>query len=444
MTSDIQRFLSAALRAADPRAAMRRAMRLEGNCLYLLGRQDGETVEFASPLEPVRRLIVLGAGKAAAEMSAAVEAVLGDRITKGLIVTPQRHKSTKRIKCLSAGHPIPTAAGERAALEILRTVQDLRRDDLVLFLLSGGASALLPLPVEGLTLRDKHRVTAALLRSGADIREINSVRKHLSRIKGGRLAELCHPARLVTLILSDVLGNPLDAIGSGPTAPDPTTYEDAVEVMRKYRLWATAPPAIRRHLTAGAKGARPENPKPDNPIFDHVQNIVIGDIESAVSAVSEQARELGYNTLVLTSNLRGEARQAGARIAAIARRIRQKAEPIPPPACVIAGGELTVTVTGKGKGGRCQEFVLAAAREIDGLKGVTAAAFGTDGRDGPTDAAGAIADGSTCEKARRRKTNPDRFLARNDAYRFFKNTGGLIRTGPTGTNVNDVYLMMVR
>ena len=441
----LHRLLWAALKAADPFAAVRGAMRFEGTCLYLRGRFLDQSGEYACPLDAVRRLIVIGAGKAAPAMAAAVEAVLGSRITDGLVVTKAgRFKSLKRIKILTAGHPIPNAAGQKAAERLVRLADGPGPEDLVLFLLSGGASALLPLPVEGVALRDKQRLTDQLLRSGATIHEMNAVRKHLSELKGGRLAARCRPARVVSLILSDVIGSPLDVIGSGPTAPDPTTFDDAIAILKKYRVWTKTPPSVRNHLLAGRRGRRPETPKPDDPVFERVQNIVVGDNRAAADAVSAQAREMGYNSFILTTELQGEARETAKRFGSLARQIRETGKPVPRPACVVAGGELTVTVTGRGKGGRCQELALAAAKEIAGLKGTTVAAFGTDGTDGPTDAAGAIVDDSTLLRAGRKGLDPDRFLTRNDSYHFFKKLGGLIQPGPTGTNVNDIYLMLVR
>jgi glycerate-2-kinase len=316
-------------------------------------------------------------------------------------------------------------------------------DDLVLFLLSGGASALLPFPAEGLTLRDKQRITDRLLRSGATIEELNAVRKHLSRLKGGQLAAKCRPARVVSLILSDVIGSPLEAIGSGPTAPDLTTFNQAIGVLKKYRLWSETPLAVKRYLAAGLRGDRPETPKPGDPLFQGVKNVIIGDNRIAVEAAADQARALGLNGYVLTTKLRGEAREAAKLFGSLAREVRESGMPVSRPACLIAGGELTVTVSGHGKGGRCQEMALAAVKEIAGLNGTTLAAVGTDGTDGPTDAAGAVVDDTTLFRAARMGLDPDRFLTRNDSYRFFKKLNGLIQTGPTGTNVNDLYLLLI-
>ncbi len=445
MRSEIRLLIRSALKAADPATAVRRSLRIEPSGLLVRDQAENQPQEYCYELNAGRRLVVIGAGKAAPAMAAAVESVLGPRITDGVLVTTVgRFKPLKRIQILTAGHPIPNGAGQKAAARLVRLVTGLGPDDLVLFLLSGGASALLPFPVKGIALRDKQRVTNQLLRSGATIQELNAVRKHLSRLKGGQLAALCRPARVISLILSDVIGNPLDAIGSGPTAPDPTTFGDAIEVLKKYCLWHGTPPAIKKHLEAGRRGARPETPKPGDPLFRRVQNGIIGDNQMAVAAVADQARALGFNPFVLTTKLQGEAREAATLFGTLARDVRETGRPVLRPACLVAGGELTVTVTGRGKGGRCQELALATAKEIAGLSGTTLMAFGTDGTDGPTDAAGAVVDDATLLRAARKGLDPDRFLARNDSYRFFKSFGGLIKTGSTGTNVNDIYLLLVR
>ncbi len=453
MLSVVRSLIRAALEASDPAEAVRRSLHLEGSRLRIeaplagdVERPDhtaGRTAIYS--LDAVRRIIVIGAGKAAPMMAAAVERVLGRRIDSGLVITkPSRFPRLRRVEVVAAGHPIPNAAGRAAATRLVRLIRGSGPDDLVLVLLSGGASALLPLPPEGISLRDKQRVTDGLIRAGATIKELNTVRKHLSMLKGGQLALACRPARVVSLILSDVIGNPLDVIGSGPTVPDPSTYRDAVRILAERGLWTKAPVSVRRHLTAGLRGGRPETPKPGHPFFRRVRNIIIGDNRAAVWAVAKRARRLGYRPFILTSRLQGEARAVATLFGTIARRIQKEGRPLRPPACLVAGGELTVTVAGSGKGGRCQEFALAAIKEITGLNGTTLAAFGTDGVDGPTDAAGAVVDHRTLLYARRRGLDPDRYLNRNDSYRFFKTLGGLIRTGPTGTNVNDLYILLVR
>jgi glycerate 2-kinase len=445
MRSEIRFLLRAALEAADPALAIRRSLRVENSRLIISPPGLFPSREYSYDLNRVGRLIVAGAGKAAPVMAAAVVSVLGSRISDGMVVTKTgRFRPLKEIRILTAGHPMPNRAGRMASARLADLVTGLGPDDLVLFLLSGGASALLPFPAKGITLRDKQRITDRLLRSGATIREVNTVRKHLSQLKGGQLAARCRPARVASLILSDVIGNPLDAIGSGPTVPDPTTFGDAIEVLKKYRLWPKAPPAVRSYLESGRRGARPETPKPGDPLFRRVQNIIIGDNRTAVAAVAETARTMGLNAFVLTTKLQGEAREAAKLFGTLARDVREAGRPTRRPACLVAGGELTVTVRGHGKGGRCQELALAAVKEIAGVAGTTLAAFGTDGTDGPTDADGVVVDDRTLSKAARMGLDTDRYLVRNDSYHYFKKVGGLIKTGPTGTNVNDIYLLIVR
>jgi glycerate-2-kinase len=293
------------------------------------------------------------------------------------------------------------------------------------------------------TLGDKQRTTRWLLRTGATIQEINTVRKHLSAIKGGRLATATR-AKVVTLILSDVIGNNLGAIGSGPTVSDSTTYADACRVLHRHGIWSKVPARVRMALRNGVRRKLPETPKPGARRFQHVQNEIIGDNGTAVAAVAKTAAGLGMHTLILSTSLTGEAQGAASVFGAVAREIAMAGRPIRRPACVIAGGELTVTVQGRGRGGRAQEFALAAAREIAGLSNVWIVGFGTDGTDGPTDAAGAVVDGMTWERARRIGVNPQRMLDQNDSYRFFQRVGGHITTGPTRTNVNDLYLLLLR
>ncbi|HET6466090.1 MAG TPA: glycerate kinase [Nitrospiria bacterium] len=444
MRDAIRRLLRAALLAADPAAAVRRSLRIEKSRLVVKDPTQNRSTEYYYELGRLRRLIVLGAGKAAPAMAAAVESVLGPRITDGLAVTRAgRFRRLKRIKILTAGHPLPDRAGSDAAARMVDLATGLGPDDLVLFVLSGGASALLPSPVAGVTLRDKQRITDRLLRAGATIEELNAVRKHLSRLKGGQLAARCRPARVVSLILSDVIGNPLETIGSGPTAPDSTTFEHAIGILKKYHLWSEAPLSVKKYLAAGCRGGWPETPKPGDPVFRRVRNVVVGDNRTAVEAAANRARTLGLNGYVLTTKLQGEAREAAKLFGSLAREVRESGVPVSRPACLVAGGELTVTVSGHGKGGRCQEMALAAVKEVAGLNGTTLAAFGTDGTDGPTDAAGAVVDDTTLFRAARMGLDPGRFLARNDSYRFFKRLNGLIQTGPTGTNVNDLYLLLI-
>jgi len=320
-------------------------------------------------------------------------------------------------------------------------VSGLTWDDLGIFLRSGGGAAPMPLPAEGVTRADIQGVTGGLLRAGATINELNAVRKHLSAFKGGQLARACQPTKVVSLILSDVVGDPLDTIASGPTAPDPTTFADAIDVLERHGVWRGAGEGVRAHLTDGARGQVPETPKPGDPLFRRVRNIVVASNLTAAERAAEAARGLGYRSMLLTTRLEGEARHAGALISGLARGASLDGRPLKPPSCIILGGETTVAVKGDGLGGRNQELSLSASRAIGGLSCVIAA-LGTDGIDGPTDAAGALADGATAARASEKGLDPDAFLARNDSYSFFKALGDNIFTGPTGTNVNDLALVL--
>lgn len=409
-------------------------------------RRDGETLTVGARRYDLRRydrVVVAGAGKAAAPMAREVERILGHRLHGGLVIVKYRHKvPTRRIVVEEAGHPVPDRAGLRAAQKLHDLAASLSERDLLIVLLSGGASSLMPAPVKGLTLADKQQVTKQLLRCGADIQEINSVRKHLSTLKGGRLAELTK-ATVLTLILSDVLGDDLSSIASGPTAPDPTTYRDAVACLKRYRLWSIAPAAVRAHLTAGRRKQFADTPKPGAPLFRRVQHVIIGNNRLVLVALSRTAREAGFRTVLHSMTVTGEARVAGTAFGRLAKDILMKNAPVSKPCCILAGGETTVTVTGPGRGGRAQEFAVAAAKAIAGLPNVWVAAIGSDGTDGPTDAAGALVSGETLARARRLGVDLDDALKHNNTYAALKRLRCHITTGPTGTNVNDLYLLFV-
>jgi hydroxypyruvate reductase len=429
-------IFNAAVRAVDPGEAVRRHLIREGSRL----RIGGQTVE----LGRTDRIVVVGCGKAAAPMAAAVEEILGDRIGGGVVVTKYGHvQATRMIRVHEAGHPVPDGAGVAGAQAVLDHLRGLGPDDLVLVLISGGGSALTPAPAEGITLAEKQTLTKALLACGADIREMNTLRKHVSRLKGGQLARAAQPARVATLVLSDIVGDPLDAIASGPSVPDPTTYADALGILDKYRIRGEVPTTIRSRLEAGARGEIPETPKPDDPLFSRVSNLIVGSNIQALQAARSEARSLGLTPMILSSSVEGETREIARMHAALAREVRTSGNPVRPPACLISGGETTVTLRGSGKGGRNQEFVLAAALDIAGLPQTVVLSAGTDGTDGPTDAAGAIADGDTCARALAAGLDPRRALDGNDAYPFFERLGDLILTGPTKTNVMDVRLVLV-
>ena len=426
-------ILSAAVDAADPAAAIGRTLHRDGRRL----RVGAHTLA----LPPAARVFVIGAGKASARMAAAVESRLGDLIAGGVVVTKYGHGAAlSRVALVEAGHPLPDAAGLAGARRAAEVAAAAGPDDLVLVLLSGGGSALLPLPVEGITLEEKGAATDLLLRAGATITELNAVRKHLSRIKGGGLARLAAPATVVALVLSDVLHNPLDVIASGPTVPDPTTFADALAAVDRYGLRDQLPAAVREHLERGAAGRAAETPKPGDAVFARSVAVVIGDITVAAAAAAERAQALGYAIRLEPVDVEGEARVVGERFGALLRDLRAGGAGSALPACVLMGGETTVTVRGAGRGGRNQEFALAAAGPLDGLPQTLLVAFGTDGTDGPTDAAGAVADGTTLARARARGLDAAAALATNDAYPFFAALGDLIVTGPTGTNVNDLWL----
>jgi len=411
----------AAVAAADPGAAVKR---------YL---ERFDPARF-------RNIYVVGAGKAGASMAAAAERVLGARITDGLINVKYGHLAKLRhVRLEECGHPVPDRKGMAGAERIARLVTAAQRHDLVVCLISGGASALLPLPEPPVTLKETQETTRLLLASGAGIHEMNAIRKHISRIKGGQLARLAWPARVEALLLSDVIGDDPGVIGSGPTAPDASTFADCLRVLDRYRIRRRIPAAVRKRLEQGARGEIQETPKPEDPIFSRVRNRVVGSNRLALAAAARRARELGFRTLVLSSEIQGETREVARMHAAIAREIARSGQPIPPPACLISGGETTVTVRGRGLGGRNQEFVLAAAIDLAGLPDTVILSAGTDGTDGPTDAAGALAAGDTLS----RKPDARAYLDGNDSYHYFEALGDLVKTGPTLTNVMDVHVLLV-
>ena len=395
------------------------------------------------PATPRGRTLVVGAGKAAAAMAAAVErAWPGEARLEGLVITRYAHGlPTTRIRVVEAGHPIPDAAGEAGAREILHAVHALGPDDLLLALLSGGGSALLGLPAEGLAAADLKALTAQLLRCGADIREINTVRKHLSAIQGGRLAAACR-APTLALIISDVTGDEPTHVASGPCAPDPTTYRDALDVLARYEL--AAPAAVRAVLEAGARGERPETPKPGDAVFARVENRVIASAHGALDAAAAVFRSAGIEPVVLGDSVTGEAREVAKVMAALVREVRRYHRPFAPPVALLSGGECTVTVrSANGRGGRCAEFLLALAIELDGLAGVHAIAADTDGIDGSEDNAGALLGPTSLQRAREQGMSAKKLLAANDSYGFFAALGDLVVTGPTRTNVNDYRAIVV-
>lgn len=432
----VHQILWAALDAVEPGSAVRRALRFEGGEILLGERRY--------PAAAFRRAVIVGAGKASAPMAAAAEQVLmaAGLPVEGAVVVRYGHAApTTHVRILEASHPLPDEAGVAAAHAILALLQGCGEADLVVCVLSGGGSALLTLPAEGLTLADLQATTGALLRSGATIQQVNSVRKHLDQVKGGGLARAAAPATLLTLVLSDVVGNPLDAIASGPTVPDGSTWADAAASFDLFGLWESAPAAVAQRLRLGLAGAIAETPKPGEPVFARARARVVGSSLLACRAAATEAERLGFRGLVLTTFLEGEARDAGRTLASFLREVDASGHPVPRPCCLVAGGETTVRVRGGGKGGRNQELALAAAWALDGVPEVLFASIGTDGSDGPTDAAGAMVDGGTLARARACGLEPEQALRENDAYPFFEALGDLVRTGPTRTNVNDLYLL---
>ncbi len=435
LRKDAETIYRRAIEAVNPITAINSHVKRQGQKLIC----DGKVFN----LEHFRHIYLIGAGKAGAAMAATMEKLLGNQMTTGLVVVKYGHLySVKRTKIIEAGHPLPDQNGVDGATELVSLLEHTGNDDLVICLISGGGSALLPLPAAGLTLDEKQKTTQALLSCGADITEINAIRKHLSQLKGGQLARLIAPATTISLILSDVIDDPLDSIASGPTVGDPTTFDQCLKIIKKYDLADTLPAAVMNHLRQGAAGAVSETPKPDDPLFNQVNNYIIASNRQAVEAAADMAHQLGYKPLILSTFIEGETREIARMHSAIAKEIHRSGNPLTPPACIISGGETTVTITGDGLGGRNQEFTLAAAIDIDGLPNTVVVSIGTDGTDGPTDAAGAIADGQTIERAAKLGLNPRKYLENNDAYHFFSPLDDLLITGPTNTNVMDIRLIL--
>lgn len=432
LREDAHRILQAGLAAVDPREAVRRALRLEG-ALLRVGEEEVD-------LDAVERVRVVGAGKAAAGMARGAAEGMGGRLAGGTLTVPAgQGVSLPGVEVWEAAHPVPDTHGLAGAVAALDVARAAGERDLLLCLLSGGASALWPAPPAGVSLSDLQTVTAQLLRAGAPIPEINTVRRHLSRIAGGWLARAAAPARVLTLAVSDVVGSPPEVIGSGPTVPDGTTFRDALEVLQ--RRGVDAPAAVRRHLQRGDAGEVPETARPGDPAFRRASFHVVARGRDALEAAAREAERLGYAASVVGDDLEGEAREVAGEVAALAWGTHSEGGRAP--AAFLLGGESTVTVRGPGRGGRNQELALAAALEIEGEPRVVVAALGTDGVDGPTDAAGGMVDGETVARGRAAGLDAHAALERNDAYPFLRAAGDLIVTGPTGTNVNDVVLVLV-
>lgn len=426
----------AALKAVDPTSILESRVTVQNSILKV----DAYTYN----LENYGHIYVVGGGKASGKMAEALESILGNQITSGIVNIPRDSEPyhTQRIKLNEAGHPLPDIAGLNGAKEILDVVSQAEEDDLIICLISGGGSSLMPLPRGDVTIQDKQETTDLLLKSGATINEVNTVRKHISGIKGGWLAKNAFPATILNLILSDVIGDPLDSIASGPMVPDSTSFSDAVEVLRRHKLWGRIPESVQILLENGVKGLISETPKEGDEAFRNIHNVIIGNNRTATTATSKKLQDAGLRCLVLTSLLEGEAKEVGVVLASIAREIVASGKPLPRPCGIIAGGETTVAVSGGGRGGRNQEIALSAALKISGMEGVVIASMSTDGMDGPTDAAGAIADGKTVLRSREQGLNAERFLKNNDSYTFFSKLDDLVISKLTGTNVNDISVII--
>lgn len=431
-----------AVRSVDPYVAVKRCMRMEDNQL-LVAEPGKEPRRFN--LREFKNIFVVGGGKATAPMARAVEEILGTRISKGHVVVKYGFvESLEKIEITEASHPLPDENGVEGTKKILDILEQAGEGDLVISLISGGGSALLPQPADRITLEEKQAVTQMLLDCGATIEEINAVRKHISLTKGGQMARVASPATVVNLMLSDVVGDRLDVIASGPFVPDPSTFKTVEAIVKKYKL-ESLPTSVAHYIKAGLEGRIPETPKKGDEAFGRVFNLVVGSNIIALKAAEQKASSLGYNAMILSSMIEGETREVAKVHVGIAREVLKTGHPIGPDACIISGGETTVTIRGQGLGGRNQEFCLAAAMELSSeAQGIVILSGGTDGNDGPTDAAGGIVDSFTVKRGQNAGLDPMEFLENNDSYNFLKKTGDLLITGPTNTNVMDVRLILIR
>lgn len=437
---NIKKILNFTLKAIDPDKIIESSIRLQKELFFIK--------EYSFNLSSFQNIYLIGIGKASQPMATSIMQLLGYLIHSGVVITKAEDKfqtenlSTK-IKTIQSSHPIPDERSIFAAEEIIRFSKRLTANDLVICLISGGGSALVTKPAEGVSLNTMQKITSQLLRCGASIIEINTVRKHLDVIKGGGLLSFLYPAQVVTLILSDVMGDDLSMIASGPTVADPTTYQDAMDILIKYSITQSIDESILDHFISGIKGIIPETLKESDPRLTQVNNIIVGNNLTAIVAAKEIAEKIGYHCEIITSPLVGNTYDVGNRIAEIARAKKCKTNEINLPLCVIGGGESTVNIKGRGLGGRNQEVALYSAVQIDGIEDVCVATLATDGEDGPTDAAGAIITGKTIKSAKTLGVDATRYLSNNDSYNFFVRVGGLIKTGSTGTNVNDLNFIFI-
>lgn len=442
MRSEAVQCFMASLNPVNPYEAVKRFVKIEGSRL-IAGSEERPAIEL-NPNE-FSRIFVVGGGKATAPMARAMEDILGDRISKGVIVV--KYGFTDKLsytEIIEADHPLPDRNGVSGTKKILELIEGAEEGDLVFSLISGGGSALLPQPAGDILLAEKQAMTQKLLKCGASIDEINCIRKHISSTKGGQMARAAFPATTINLMLSDVVGDKMDVIASGPFVPDMSSYRDAWAIIEKYRL-DDIPQSIMHHLRDGLEGNLKDTPKEGDPVFDKVYNIIIGSNILALEAAEKEARKLGYKTSILSSMIEGETGVVAGVHTAIAREIIKTGRPLSPPCCIISGGETTVTIRGKGMGGRNQEFCLASAIDISDMpERVVMLSGGTDGNDGPTDAAGGVVDPLSVKRGLAEGIKAAEYLANNDSYNFLKQTGDLLITGPTNTNVMDVRIMLVR
>lgn len=435
---DINFIINQSLLSVDPYQCATVKINIQGDDLLIFDKKIN--------LNKVNNIYVIGVGKAVIPMAKAVINKLGDRITSGLLISKhQREKNNRefeeKTQIFYGGHPIPSRQSIESTKKLITFLKKVKENDLIINLISGGGSALMTLPCEGIALDDIRDFTNILLKSGATIQEINTIRKHIDMIKGGGLARMTYPAHMETLILSDVLGDQISMIASGPTSMDETTYKDAWEIIQKYNIKNEIPKSIINHLIKGLRGEAQETVKSGDGVMRNVTNNIVGSLTTAITIAEKAAKESGYNTAILSTKLIGEARELGKVFGSILANMVESDSLIQKPACVIAGGETTVTITGNGKGGRNQELALGAVGQIDGLRDCCLISIATDGEDGPTDAAGAFVTGRTKSRAIEKGLEHEKYLANNDAYNFFEIIDNLVKIGPTGTNVNDLLLL---
>ncbi|MBU0993508.1 MAG: glycerate kinase [Proteobacteria bacterium] len=436
MRTDAIAIFAKGIEAVEPFSTVKNACRTEAGRLVICGKSFN--------LSRFNRIYMIGFGKATAPMASAMEDLLKEHLTAGIIIVKYGHGiHMNRTRIIEAGHPIPDEKGVSGTTDILELARQAGKNDLVICLVSGGGSSLLVHPAAGITLEDKQEISRILIECGATIQEINTIRKHLSAVKGGQLASLVYPATLVTLMMSDVVGDDPGIIASGPTVPDKSTFKDCLDVMGKYNLGNRLPSRVKTHLENGLNGLVNETPASNHEAFKTSWHWVIGNNMTAILSAQKEAERLTYNTVILSSMIEGENRHVAAVHTAIVREIMKTGHPINVPACILSGGETTVTVTGKGKGGRNQEFALACVKNIHDLGQVVILSTGTDGTDGPTDAAGAIVDSHTFSRSRSLCLDPEAYLRNSDSYEFFKKLDDLFITGPTHTNVMDLRILLV-